>query len=78
MVATQELEKMTDDQFLHMALETLSRELGLYGYARFLRTYRPGTGDYTRDRHQWLGHLTPDDICRDLEAQGHTQQSDPS
>ncbi len=78
MVATQELEKMTDDQFLHVALETLSRELGLYGYARFLRTYRPGHGDYTAERHQWLDSLTLEDIQRDMEAQGLTQKSNPS
>jgi hypothetical protein len=24
-------------------------------YARFIQQYEEGTGDYTRDRHQWLG-----------------------
>jgi hypothetical protein len=33
----------------------LIRELGPVDYARFLQQYGKGTGDYTRDRHQWLG-----------------------
>jgi hypothetical protein len=33
----------------------LIRELGPVDYARFIQQYEEGTGDYTRDRHQWLG-----------------------
>ena len=53
---------MTDEELLGFAFSTLSRELGLYGYASFLRLYRPGTGDYTRDRHKWQESLTMEDI----------------
>jgi len=55
---TATIENMTDEDFERHALETLRRELGVYGLARFLRTYRAGTGDYTSDRHQWLDGLT--------------------
>jgi hypothetical protein len=67
MLATWEIEKMSDEQFLHYALEILTRELGLYGYARFLRLYRPGKGDYTRDRHQWLDGLTRYEILANIK-----------
>ncbi len=33
----------------------LIRELGPVDYARFIQQYEEGKGDYTRDRHQWLG-----------------------
>ena len=33
----------------------LIRELGPVDYARFIQQYEDGSGDYTRDRHQWLG-----------------------
>jgi len=66
MIPTQEIEKLTDEEVLSRGLDAVSRELGLYGYARFLRIYRPGTGDYTRDRHQWLDGLTLEDIEREL------------
>lgn len=71
MVSTHEIESMTDDQFQHFALEILNREIGLYGLVRFLRLYRPGTGDYTRDRHQWLDSVTIEDII------AQTKQSAP-
>ena len=37
------------------AKSILIRELGPVNYARFIQQYEEGTGDYTRDRHQWLG-----------------------
>jgi hypothetical protein len=60
----EKIEKMNDDEFRRHALTILERELGVYGLARFIRVYRTGTGDYTRDRHQWLDGLTVDDIVR--------------
>jgi hypothetical protein len=33
----------------------LIRELGPVDYARFIQQSEEGTGDNTRDRHQWLG-----------------------
>jgi hypothetical protein len=33
----------------------LIRELGPVGYARFIQQYEEGSGNYTRDRNQWLG-----------------------
>jgi hypothetical protein len=40
---------MTDEPFERHALEVLGRELGVDGLARFLRLYRSGPGDYTRE-----------------------------
>ena len=57
----EQVDKMSDDQFEQHALAILQRELGVYGLARFLRVYRAGIGDYTRDRHQWLNGLTVQD-----------------
>jgi len=37
------------------AKSILIRELGPVDYARFIQQYEEGTGDYTRDRNQWLG-----------------------
>lgn len=33
----------------------LIRELGPVDYARCIQQYEEGSGDYTTDRHQWLG-----------------------
>jgi hypothetical protein len=61
------LEKMTDEDFERHALALLQRELGLGGFARFLRLYRSGTGDYTRDRHRWLQDATIQEIMAEVE-----------
>ena len=61
------LEKMNDEEFELHALAILYRELGVDGLARFLRVYRAGSGDYTRDRHHWLAGATIRDIMAEVE-----------
>jgi hypothetical protein len=63
------LEKMTDEEFERHTLELLTKELGPYGMARFLSTYRTGTGDYTRDRHKWLDGVTVEEILKESQSQ---------
>jgi hypothetical protein len=60
--------EMTDDQFRQYALEILQRTLGAGGYARFVRIYRPGSGDYTRDRHKWQKGITVRQIAEDIKG----------
>lgn len=46
-----------------LGIEVLSRELGPVAMIRFLQQYETGTGDYSKDRHQWSDKLTVDDIA---------------
>ncbi len=59
--------KMTDCEFQQYALAILRRELGTGGVARFLRTYRPGTGNYTHDRRRWQAEITVQKIVEDIK-----------
>lgn len=59
--------EMTDEQLRQHALEILQRTLGAGGFARFLRVYRPGSGDYTRDRHKWQKGITVRQIEEDIK-----------
>jgi len=61
------VEQMTDEQFEKHTLAILQRELGPLGMARYLRTHGSGNADYTRDRHQWLDHLTIDEILEEAK-----------
>jgi hypothetical protein len=61
------LENMSDEDFERYALAVLQREFGLDGLARFLRLYRSGSGDYTRDRHRWLEGATIQEIMDEVE-----------
>ena len=67
------LEKTTDEEFERHALSVLRRELGLDGLARFLRVYRAGSGDYTRDRHRWLEGTTVQEVMAEVERRAHPQ-----
>jgi hypothetical protein len=58
-------EEMTDEQFEEHVLSVLKKDLGPYGMARYLRMFRTGSGDYTRDRHLWQDGLTVDDILKE-------------
>jgi hypothetical protein len=60
------IDGMSDDEFERHALGILHRELGVYGLARFIRVHRAESGDYTRDRHQWLDGLSVEDVIARL------------
>jgi len=63
------LDEMTDEQFKRHTIDILQKELGAYGMARFLSTFRRGTVDYTENRHTWLDGLTMDDILKQSQSQ---------
>jgi hypothetical protein len=60
--------EMTDQEFQHHALSILQRELGAEGFARFLRLYRSGRGDYTKERHQLLKGLAIDQVVQQIRS----------
>ena len=44
------------------AIDLLTRELGVARTLRFLSQYRTGQGDYTKERHQFLGEGTLEEL----------------
>ncbi len=60
--------QMTDSEFQRHALSILQRELGAEGFARFLRVYRSGHGDYTKERDRILKGATIDDIVEQVRS----------
>ncbi len=44
------------------AITILIRELGVVDALRFLSQMRPGSGDYTKERGQWLDNLSLEQI----------------
>jgi hypothetical protein len=63
-----QMQEMSDKEFQRHALSILSRELGVEGLARFLRLYRSGYGDYTRDRDKWLANTSIDEIVEQIRS----------
>ncbi len=46
----------------------LFQKMGVVDTVRFLNQFSLGSGDYTKDRHQWLDYLYLDDIFSEIEA----------
>lgn len=53
---------MTPAEIQSRGFAALARELGPVDYVRFLQQIMPGSGDYSKERHQWLDDLGADEI----------------
>jgi hypothetical protein len=60
---------LTLEQIRLTGLKALSRDLGAVGLIRFLQQFETGYGDYTAERHLWLGEQTVQDIVRGIDHQ---------
>ena len=60
---------MTLEQVRQAGLRALSRDLGPVGLVRFLQQYEMGSGDYTTERHGWLGDPSVRDICQEIRRE---------
>jgi hypothetical protein len=57
---------MALDEIRRAGMAALFRELGPVGAIRFLQQYETGSGDYSRDRHRWLGNPGVDELAGQL------------
>jgi hypothetical protein len=54
------------DKVRAKGVKVLTRELGAAGMVQFLQQFRSGRGDYTKERHKLLRHLTVDQIVAEI------------
>jgi len=52
------MEAKTLNEIRIKGFRVLVKNLGLADAIRFIQSYETGTGDYTKERHEWL----PDDL----------------
>jgi len=57
---------MTLEQIRLTGLEVLARELGPVRMVRFLQQFETGTGDYSVDRHRWLGEREVQEVAKEI------------
>ena len=50
------------------ATELLVREIGIVDALRFFSQFNTGTGNYTKERNQWLDNLTLEQITSEIKA----------
>ena len=49
-------------------IQLLTQNLGAVGMVRFLQQSDLGWGDYTKERSQWLGNPSLDEIAAEIRA----------
>ena len=61
--------EMTDRELYEVGIKTLINKLGAAKVPRFIRQCKPGTGDYSVDRHKLLAHLPDlDTLVKDIQV----------
>jgi hypothetical protein len=60
------------EQVRLIGLKALARDLGSVGMVRFLQQFETGQGDYTAERHTWLGKRTVRELVEEIECQRKT------
>lgn len=60
---------MTLAEINRQAFSTLVESLGYVNAVRFYKQFDSGTGDYTRDRQQWLGDVTLAELWSEIQQQ---------
>lgn len=63
----------TQKDIIKKGYQALIDSLGVVDTIRFIQYFSPGQGDYTQDRHQWLGKMSLNDI---LLAMRQSEQKD--
>ena len=58
---------MTPIELRRQGLEALAQTLGYTGMVRFLQQFDAGSGDYTKDRHQWQDQLSVAEIMAQIK-----------
>ena len=60
---------MTPVELNRKAFKALIDALGYVEAIRFIKQFDNGSGDYTRERRQWLDSLSLDEIWADIQQQ---------
>ncbi len=59
--------ELTMEEIRSAGLNALFKNLGVVGMVRFLQYADKGQGDYTKERHTWLGNPDLDEIAREID-----------
>lgn len=59
---------MTMNEIRRIGIQLLTESLGAVGMVRFLQQSDLGWGDYTKERSQWLGNPSLDEIAAEIKV----------
>ena len=58
----------TLEQIRARGIQVLGEQLGMVGMVRFLQQSETGWGNYTEDRHRWLGDPDVRVLAKDIQT----------
>lgn len=58
--------ELTLEELNEVAYRALAKALGPVDMVRFLRQFKSGQGDYTRDRHKWLDKVDSNEFVEEI------------
>ena len=67
-------ETMTLEQIHQKGIEVLVHHLGAVGMIRFFQESETGWGDYTKDRHKWLGNKDVKTLASEIIAKRNQRE----
>lgn len=59
---------MTTYEINHLAIQVLTKEIGIVNTLRFIRQFTNGYGDYTKDRQRLYKDVALKDIVSEIKA----------
>lgn len=58
---------MNSEEIKQRGYDALIKELGIVGMIRFIQQFEPRSGDYTKERYQWLDKITFEEVVESLK-----------
>ncbi len=58
---------LTMEQIRERGIQVLGERLGIVGMVRFLQQAETGWGNYTEERHQWLGDPDLRTVAKEIQ-----------
>lgn len=62
-----EVYNMSLEEIKREGIRILTKNLGIVGMIRFFQQIEKGWGDYTKEREQWLGNPSVEEICEEIK-----------
>jgi hypothetical protein len=57
----------TQQEIIRQGYKALVDSLGVADTIRFIQYFSPDTGDYTKERHQWLDKISLEDVLAEMK-----------
>jgi hypothetical protein len=57
----------TQHEIIKQGYDALVQSLGITDTIRFIQYFNPGSGDYTKERHQWLEQTSLEEVLKQIK-----------